>query len=75
MNPFHRVVGDTISDCVTTTFVSNLNDYNGTREFMEEHNMPALADIADRLQEAIDRGLWTPKSNSAKATLQELSDA
>ena len=43
-----------------------------TREFIAEHNAPALADIADRLQEAIDRGLWTPRSNSARALLEQL---
>jgi len=42
------------------------------REFIAEHNAPALADIADRLQEAIDRGLWTPRSNSARALLEQL---
>lgn len=43
-----------------------------TREFIADHNAPALADIADRLQEAIDRGLWTPRSNSARALLEQL---
>ena len=43
-----------------------------TRDFIAEHNAPALADIADRLQEAIDRGLWTPRSNSARALLEQL---
>ncbi len=40
-----------------------------TREFIAEHNAPALLEIAQRLQEAIDRGLWTPKSNSARARI------
>ena len=40
-----------------------------TRDFIADHNAPALADIADRLQEAIDRGLWTPRSNSARARI------
>ena len=43
-----------------------------TRDFIAEHNAPALADIADRLQEAIDRGLWQPRSNSARARIAEL---
>jgi cobaltochelatase CobN len=43
-----------------------------TRVFLAEHNAPALADIADRLQEAIDRGLWVPRSNSARALLEKL---
>ncbi|AKS44744.1 cobaltochelatase CobN subunit [Octadecabacter temperatus] len=43
-----------------------------TREFIAEHNAPALLEIAQRLQEAIDRGLWTPKSNSARARIAGL---
>ncbi|MEL6957821.1 MAG: cobaltochelatase subunit CobN [Pseudomonadota bacterium] len=43
-----------------------------TREFIAEHNAPALHDIAERLQEAIDRGLWTPRSNSARARIAGL---
>ena len=41
-----------------------------TRDFIADANAPALADIADRLQEAIDRGLWHPKSNSARALIE-----
>uniref|UniRef100_UPI003B52E74B cobaltochelatase subunit CobN n=1 Tax=Roseovarius indicus TaxID=540747 RepID=UPI003B52E74B len=37
-----------------------------TREFIAEHNAPALREMAERLQEAIDRGLWVPRSNSAR---------
>jgi cobaltochelatase CobN len=44
-----------------------------TRDFIAEHNAPALAEIAQRLQEAIDRGLWVPRSNSAQALLAELA--
>ncbi len=43
-----------------------------TRDFIAEHNAPALAEIAQRLQEAIDRGLWTPRSNSARARIDAL---
>ncbi|MEP3297629.1 MAG: cobaltochelatase subunit CobN [Pseudoruegeria sp.] len=45
---------------------------NDTRDFIAEHNAPALAEMAQRLQEAIDRGLWTPRSNSARALLDSL---
>ncbi|WP_055662012.1 cobaltochelatase subunit CobN, partial [Jannaschia seosinensis] len=41
-----------------------------TRDFIADANAPALADIADRLREAIDRGLWTPRSNSARALIE-----
>jgi cobaltochelatase CobN len=40
-----------------------------TRDFIAEHNAPALREMAQRLQEAIDRGLWVPKSNSARARI------
>ena len=44
-----------------------------TREFIASVNMPALREIAERLAEAISRGLWTPKSNSAGALINELT--
>ncbi|MGL3605674.1 cobaltochelatase subunit CobN [Rhizobium sp. G187] len=43
------------------------------REFMTEKNAPAQKELAGRLIEAIERGLWTPKSNSAKFSLVELA--
>ncbi|MCR8724827.1 cobaltochelatase subunit CobN [Frigidibacter sp. ROC022] len=43
-----------------------------TREFLAEANAPALAEIAERLAEAIDRGLWSPRSNSARALIDGL---
>ncbi len=43
-----------------------------TRDFIAEHNAPALREMADRLREAIERGLWVPKSNSARALLDQL---
>jgi cobaltochelatase CobN len=43
------------------------------RDFMGEKNAPAQRELAERLIEAIDRGLWTPKSNSAKFTLVEMA--
>jgi cobaltochelatase CobN len=43
-----------------------------TRDFIDQNNAPALKEIAERLAEAIERGLWTPKSNSARARLQDL---
>ncbi|NHQ75468.1 cobaltochelatase subunit CobN [Roseovarius gahaiensis] len=41
-----------------------------TREFIEAHNAPALREMAERLQEAMDRGLWLPRSNSARARIE-----
>ncbi|MDA8747279.1 cobaltochelatase subunit CobN [Litoreibacter sp.] len=43
-----------------------------TRGFIEEHNAPALREMAQRLNEAIERGLWVPKSNSARALIEQL---
>ncbi|MGB3556792.1 MAG: cobaltochelatase subunit CobN, partial [Jannaschia sp.] len=48
---------------------------DATRDFIADVNAPALADIADRLREAIDRGLWRPRSNSARALLDRLGRA
>ena len=52
-------------DLVEEAFLAD----DATRQFIADNNAPALADIADRLHEAIERGLWTPKSNSAKARI------
>lgn len=43
--------------------------------FIAENNPPALREIAGRLQEAIDRNLWTPKRNSAYDFLKEIQEA
>jgi cobaltochelatase CobN len=42
------------------------------RDFIEDANPHALKDIADKLVEAVDRKLWSPKSNSAKFKLEEV---
>jgi len=46
-----------------------------TRAFIADHNPPALREIARRLAEAIDRGLWVPRSNSARARIDAASRA
>ncbi len=43
-----------------------------TRQFIEAHNAPALEEIAERLKEAMERGLWQPKSNSARGLIESL---
>jgi cobaltochelatase CobN len=43
-----------------------------TREFIADVNPAALKEIAERLQEAVDRGLWQPRSNSARARIAGL---
>ncbi len=39
------------------------------RDFMLENNANAYREMCDKLAEAIDRGLWIPRSNSARAEL------
>ncbi|WP_431322495.1 cobaltochelatase subunit CobN [Rhizobium sp. YTU87027] len=41
------------------------------RDFMIEKNPAAFADMKERLLEAIDRSLWTPRSNSARFDLSD----
>ncbi|MCG8510803.1 MAG: cobaltochelatase subunit CobN, partial [Rhodospirillales bacterium] len=43
-------------------------------DFMAEHNPKALEEIKERLWEAVQRGLWQPRSNSARACLEEGGD-
>ena len=42
--------------------------------FLAEANAPALRETAARFREAIDRGLWSPRSNSAYDHLSALID-
>ena len=50
-------------------------DDDDVRGFLEDNNPDALRDMADRLLEAQDRGLWRPRSNSAASRLAELRGA
>ena len=45
---------------------------DATRDFIAEHNPAALREMAERLHEAMERGLWTPKSNSARGLIEGL---
>ncbi|MDP6645613.1 MAG: cobaltochelatase subunit CobN [Rhodospirillales bacterium] len=42
------------------------------REFIEDSNPAALREIAERFEEAVERGFWHPRSNSAGALLANL---
>jgi cobaltochelatase CobN len=42
------------------------------RAFIAENNAPALAEMAARFREAIERGLWAPRANSAYDRLSAL---
>ncbi|GGA83587.1 cobaltochelatase subunit CobN [Brucella endophytica] len=48
---------------------------NDVREFLEEKNPAALAEMAEKLLQAIDRGLWAPRSNSARFDLSEIANS
>lgn len=39
------------------------------RDFLEQNNPHALVEMSERLDEAIERGLWQPRSNSARFDL------
>jgi cobaltochelatase CobN len=45
------------------------------RDFIGENNPAGLEELAERFREAMERGLWTPRSNSAAGELQRLSGA
>ncbi|WP_075292702.1 cobaltochelatase subunit CobN [Pararhizobium arenae] len=45
------------------------------RDFMEDKNPAALREMSARLLGAIDRGFWSPRSNSARFDLASLSGA
>ncbi len=60
-----RAVKNHHFDLVHSAFLED----EDTRTFISEHNPAALREMAERLQEAIDRGLWVPKSNSARALI------
>ncbi|MBB4188154.1 cobaltochelatase subunit CobN [Sinorhizobium terangae] len=42
-------------------------------DFLRDRNPAALAEMSERFLEAIDRGLWNPRSNSARFELTSLS--
>jgi cobaltochelatase CobN len=43
------------------------------RSFIADHNPAALREMSQRFLEAIERGLWTPRSNSAKYALEQIA--
>ncbi|MBT6094088.1 MAG: cobaltochelatase subunit CobN [Rhodospirillaceae bacterium] len=47
-------------------------DDEQVRDFLEKHNPAALREMSARLQEAQDRGLWKPRRNDTRDTLQAL---
>ena len=45
------------------------------RDFIQQNNAPALQEIADRFDEAIERGFWHPRANSVGDLLARLRQA
>jgi cobaltochelatase CobN len=45
---------------------------DAVRDFIEKSNPAALREMAERFLEAMERGLWTAKSNSAKFELERI---
>ncbi|MEX0758349.1 MAG: cobaltochelatase subunit CobN, partial [Tistlia sp.] len=62
-------VGDHHIDAVWEAYLEEPE----VRAFLEEKNPAALAEMAERLKEAIDRGLWQPRANAAYGSLEWLS--
>ncbi|WP_455429132.1 cobaltochelatase subunit CobN [Fodinicurvata halophila] len=42
-------------------------------DFLENHNPDALREMAERMNEALERGLWKPRANTAYARLSEIA--
>lgn len=64
-----RAVGDHHFDAVFEAYVEDRE----VRAFFDENNPAALREIAERMAEAVERGLWRPRSNSAHLALRELA--
>ena len=47
---------------------------DAVRGFLEDKNPVALKEIAERFQEAIDRGLWHPRLNTVQGRLVEITE-
>ncbi|HEU0223390.1 MAG TPA: cobaltochelatase subunit CobN, partial [Paracoccaceae bacterium] len=66
-----RAVASHHFDLVEEAFLED----EDTRAFLAGANPAALREIAERLAEALDRGLWQPRSNSVRARLAALAGA
>ncbi len=60
-----RAVDDAHFDALYEAYIGD----DAVREFMAANNPAALAETRARFREAIERGLWRPKSNSLRAEL------
>jgi cobaltochelatase CobN len=66
-----RAVDDAHFDALYDAYLAD----NLVRGFMAEHNPAALAETSSRFAEAIERGLWRPRRNSAREDLAKWSAA
>jgi cobaltochelatase CobN len=66
-----RCVADHHFDAVYDAYLAD----DAVRDFIRDHNPSALREIAQRLIEAQDRGLWKPKSNRSYDALHELAQS
>ena len=66
-----HAVKDHHFDAVHAAFIED----EAVRDFMAEANPAALRETTARLAEALERGLWKPRSNSAGLALAALSGA
>jgi cobaltochelatase CobN len=64
-----RAVDDTHFDALYEAYLAD----EAVRDFMAQHNPAALAETSCRFAEAIDRGLWRPRRNSAREELNRWS--
>jgi cobaltochelatase CobN len=55
-------------DAVFEAYIQDPDTY----AFLKENNPAALKEMLERFQEAQDRELWTPRSNSARFTISEM---
>jgi cobaltochelatase CobN len=60
-----RAVDDAHFDALYDAYLGD----DKVRRFMAEHNPAALAETSRRFAEAIDRGMWRPRRNSAREAL------
>jgi len=63
-----RAVGDHHFDQLYDAYLDNPE----VLEFLKDANPAGLGEMLARFQEAIDRGLWTPRRNSTHAALSDL---
>ena len=65
-----RVVEDHHFDALYDAYLTD----DEVRDFIERHNPAALQEIAERFQEAVDRGLWRPRANDVHDRLRGIGD-